>query len=248
MIYIYQRHCITSSNSDHKKRPEWFTKEGAFDSLLGSLTLSNTPYHITCMLDGRKEDHFLGKKNGSLFELVEFQGGTENKSFLTTLDYILNRGHNPEDIIYILEDDYVHRTGWSDILVEGFREMNVDYITLYDHPDKYWSMYQGTRVNLIVTTSTHWRTTPSTTNTFACRYETLKKHEGIHRKHSTNDLGYTQDHAKFTELWTKMGSNLVSPIPGYSTHCEPEFIAPTVNWDEEQMKILEHPSLQVIPV
>ena len=42
-----------------------------------------------------------------------------------------------EDLIFFVEDDYIHCRGAKDILVEAFRDLNAPYATLYDHPDKY---------------------------------------------------------------------------------------------------------------
>ena len=33
---------------------------------------------------------------------------------------------------YFLEDDYLHRPGWCDVLLEGFTVNNASYVTLYD--------------------------------------------------------------------------------------------------------------------
>jgi hypothetical protein len=100
---------------------------------------------------------------------------------LNVLNYVKEQNYDDNDIIYFLEDDYIHRQGWVDILKEGFKYIAADYYTLYDHPDKYWlPMYEDLTSRILPTPTTHWRTTPSTTNTYACTYKTLMKHFDSH--------------------------------------------------------------------
>jgi hypothetical protein len=82
---------------------------------------------------------------------------------------------------------------------------------------------------LIISPSTHWRTTVSTTNTYACKFKTLKKHFEIHVKYCDLVEKWTKDHEKFTHLWS-IGSNLLSSIPGYSTHVEGGMLSPIIDW------------------
>ena len=115
---------------------------------------------------------------------------------------------------------------------EGFEHIGADYYTLYDHPDKYWlPMYEELQSKIIATPSVHWRTTPSTTNTYACRFKTLKQHFDIHVQYCDLVAKWTKDHDKFTHLWS-IGSNIVSCIPGYSTHVEGNMLSPTIKWEE----------------
>ena len=114
-----------------------------------------------------------------------------------------------------------------------FEYIGADYYTLYDHPDKYWlPMYDDLTSKIIATPSTHWRTTPSTTNTYACTYETLMKHFDTHVKYCDLIEKWTKDHDKFTDLWNQ-GSNLISCIPGYSAHVEANMLSPIINWEAE---------------
>ena len=49
-----------------------------------------------------------------------------------------------QTIVYFLEDDYLHRAGWADILLEAFTLDQADYVTLFDHQDKYTApMYEN---------------------------------------------------------------------------------------------------------
>jgi hypothetical protein len=229
MIRIFQRHCNFSSQSAHKPRPDWFNREKIFDSFI--LTLDKradyTAFHDSG--NGSIEEHFLNSKN---VNKVSMLGGNDAQSFLNVLNYVAEQKYDDNDIIYFLEDDYLHKQGWIDILLEGFEYIGADYYTLYDHPDKYYlPMYENLQSKIIATPLVHWRTTPSTTNTYACTFETLKKHFNIHVKSCDLIEKWTKDHDKFTEIWS-IGSNLVSCVPGYSTHVEGNMLSPTINWSQ----------------
>jgi hypothetical protein len=103
-------------------------------------------------------------------------------------------------------------------------------VTLYDHGDKYQEMYKDFMTKVLHTELSHWMPTPSTTNTFAVKMKTLKEDYIIQKKWS---VGYepSADHAKFIEL-NQRGKNLISSIPGYSTHCQKEFLAPCIDWEK----------------
>lgn len=229
MIRIFQRHCNFSTNSHNKPRPEWFDREKIFDSFINTLDkrVEYTAFH-DCG-NGGIEDHFLYNKS---VNKVSIFGGNDAQSFLNLLNYVNDQDYPENDIIYFVEDDYLHKEGWVDILLEGFKYIGADYFTLYDHPDKYYSpMYEDLTSKIIATPSVHWRTTPSTTNTYACIVSTLKKHFNIHIKYCDLVEKWTKDHDKFTHLWNE-GSNLVSCIPGYSTHVESNMLSPTINWSK----------------
>jgi hypothetical protein len=158
---------------------------------------------------------------------VEINQGTEAGAFLALLDYLESLSLHPETPIYLVEDDYVHREGWTDVLLEGLQIPGIDYVTLYDHKDKYTDpMYQNLTSKLLLTQSCHWRTIPSTTQTFAARWKTLQRDLSIHRRYSRNRK-ISADHQKFLTL----GATLISPIPGWSTHAEPPFASPGIDWE-----------------
>jgi hypothetical protein len=229
MIRVFQRHCNFSSNSHNKPRPEWFDREKIFDSLISTLDerVDYTAFHDSG--NGEMTDHFLNNKN---VNKVSMKGGNDAQSFLNLLNYVIEQNYDDEDIIYFLEDDYLHKQGWVDILLEGFEYIGADYYTLYDHPDKYFlSMYEDLQSKIIVTPSIHWRTIPSTTNTYACKFKTLKKHFDIHVQYCDLVEKWTKDSHKFQELWN-IGSNLISCMPGHSAHVENNMLSPVVNWSQ----------------
>ncbi len=116
--------------------------------------------------------------NVKIFEL----GGLGNaNSFKYILDYAIEN-FNDSDYVYFLEDDYLHLNGAKETLLEGLEI--ADYVTLYDHPDKYISFNDdgdnpfiingGEESKVFLTKSSHWKITNSTTMTFASSVKTLK--------------------------------------------------------------------------
>ena len=142
-----------------------------------------------------------------------------------------------DEIIYFIENDYLHKPESQKILEEGF-ELGASFIALYDHPDKYLSPSKGgnphceggaedTRVYL--TKSTHWKITNSTTMTFAAKVSTLKRIEPILRKYTQGS--YPDDFKMFLEL-REHNELLITPIPGYSTHGENAWLSPLTDWSQ----------------
>jgi hypothetical protein len=226
-IKIFVRHCNFSANSAGKPRPKWFTRELCFNNLKETAQGSE----ITIMFDGSpNEKHFL--YNNTSDKIVCKNAGNDGASFLNLLEYVYKLELPEDTILYFLEDDYYHRKGWPEILREAFTYMDVDYVTLYDHPDKYSENYSTLKSSLFVTPNVHWRTTPSTTNTYAMKNSTFRKHYDIHREFCDLSRGHTFDHDKFLKLWRE-GSNLISCIPGYANNCEIGVMSPVINWEKE---------------
>jgi glycosyltransferase involved in cell wall biosynthesis len=176
-----------------------------------------------------KGDHFLYREMGH--KIVQIEAGSEASSFLQLLDYVEKQNFSPETILYFVEDDYIHKNGWVDILMEGLAMPGIDYVTLYDHKDKYFfPMYKNLQSKIYLSASSHWRTVPSTTQTFAMKWKTLKRDLPFHRLFSKGRK-ISDDHKKFS-LLTSLGRTLVSPIPGWSTHAEPEFASPLFDWNQ----------------
>lgn len=228
-IEIFSRQCFFSTISQHKKRFPFFSHELCYKNLIHTVDLSLA--NLTFFYDaarGPLEKHFL--KNEKRFPIVEIKEGNEALSFLRLLDYVTSLDLHPETILYFVEDDYLHRPGWTKVLKEAFSIDGIDYATLYDHRDKYSALYKTSSFKLFTTQSTHWRETPSTTHTFACRLKTLTQDLRFHRRFSLA-REVSDDHKKFSYL-KKRGSLLISSLPGWSTHAEPELSSPCIDWEQ----------------
>lgn len=230
-IEIFVRHCHYSTVSVHKARFPHFNRERCLENLLSTIE-DEEKINLTFFLDTyhpMQEEHFLRKATS--FPIIDFKAGSEAASFLYMLEYVNQRKFSPDTIIYFLEDDYLHRHGWPKILREAFTLPKADYATLFDHKDKYFAAeYTDLKSQIFHTASCHWRTTPSTTNTYAMRFQTLKRDIDHHRCFSYGRT-ITADHQKFCKL-SEEGAVLISSIPGYSTHVEPEFASPCTDWEK----------------
>src|ERR1019366_2172183 len=86
-------------------------------------------------------------------------------TFAMQVDLLANQ--TVADLVYFAEDDYFYLTGAMVELVEFARSgANIDFITPYDHPDRYEdsTREQGSVVRNFG--GRHWRTTSSTCLTF----------------------------------------------------------------------------------
>lgn len=142
-----------------------------------------------------------------------------------------------DEIVYFVENDYLHKQNSPAILKEGF-DLGASFVALYDHPDKYLDPKSGgnpyceggaedTRVYL--TDSCHWKITNSTTMTFASKVSTLKQTKDILKKHTSGT--HPNDFRMFLEL-RENNHLLITPILGYATHGETAWLSPLTDWSK----------------
>lgn len=231
-IQIFLRQCYYSKLQElsNRSRPSWFNKYKAFNNFKNTLDNTIVDYYI--IYDehyGKIENTFLKEEEN--VKIINF--GNECDSFIETMKFVKSKNYSDDTIIYFLEDDYVHRPNWSKILLEGFT-LNADYVTLYDHV---FFLNDDIFYKIFKTESTHWRVVPATTNTFACKYSTLLEDYEIHEEASLNGYeqngcSYSRDNDKFWNLHKNHGKYVISCLPGYSTHCQSNFISPFVDWEK----------------
>jgi hypothetical protein len=211
--YINNQKCLTNAS--------W-----AFQDAEWLIIADNTPPETDAMIEEWKNDNAIVKKVS-----VGHGAGTFNLALNEALTY------DDNEIIYFIENDYLHKPQSQKILEEGFG-LGASFVSLYDHPDKYLESSQGgnpyceggaedTRVYL--TNSCHWKITNSTTMTFASTVSTLKRVESILRKHTSGT--HPNDFQMFLEL-RQQNELLITPIPGYSTHGETAWLTPLTNWSK----------------
>ena len=161
MIGVINRHCVFSDISASKENPSWFDREKIFLNLVKETDRDDIKFYV--FFDGDDlSGHFLNKYKDQ-YKIITKKCGSGAASFTSALDFASTLDC---ESFYFVEDDYIHKKNWVNVLKEGL-SLGADYVTLYDHPDKYdVSMYNQSSM-LLLSPSSHWKITPSTTDTFA---------------------------------------------------------------------------------
>lgn len=204
-------------------------KDETFDTLVGRYDASRS---------GALSDH---EGKVMTIRVERTNAGSSAASFRRVFDHALTQ--DDEQFVLFQEDDYWHLPGARMALLEGLDRAY--YVSLYDHADTYIPASQGGNplvsdyeystfpTSVIRTKSSHWRTVCSTTMTFATQVKTLREDADIWR-HFTQGT-YPEDFRAFMAL-NKKGRSLITPIPSFSTHCEPKWAAPGVDWASHMEK------------
>ena len=168
--------------------------------------------------------------------LVEVDNGSGAGTFRDAYNLAIEE-NDDDQIVYLLEDDFLHKPGSKDLLIEGVLTWPNNYISGYDHPDKYLNRENGgnpyiedggevTRVTK--SKSCHWKITNSTVMTFAAYVSRLRTDKDLLMKHSKGNI--TDSFRFFMELAQTKKVGVLTPIPGFSTHCETAWLTPFGDW------------------
>ena len=214
-----------------KDKPEYINNQNCLNNALR--TFNKVTWWVIADNVGDETKEFINSK----LKTVEYVSiGHGAGTFNLALDIAVNLPDS--EIVYFLENDYLHKPEADKIIESGF-DLGFDYVTAYDHPDKYLNPIEGgnpfcsgraedTRVYL--GEHCHWKLTNSTTMTFAVKAKTLKEDEDVLRKYTSTTHPY--DFQMFMELKQK-GRRLASSIPGFATHGETDYLSPLTEWKNE---------------
>jgi hypothetical protein len=139
-------------------------------------------------------------------------------SFIYSVDILAKEGIENDELIYFVEDDYLHHPNSKSTLENALNL--ADYLTLFDHPDKYSRMYScGETSKVQRVKNQHWKTSVSTTMTFACKYKTIK--DDFFRVFKKSCVNFhPNDHEIFERLQKTYKRKLMVCIPGLSFHTD----------------------------
>ncbi len=214
-----------------KEKPDYVNNKNCFDNALKVFDKANW----LVIADGVNEDTKLYIES-KVDNVNHVNVGHGAGTFNLALDFALTL--DDYEIVYFIENDYLHKKD-SQLILESAFDLAFDYVTLYDHPDKYMNPVEGGNVfclgrseesRVFLGEYCHWKLTNSTTMTFASRVKTLKEDEDVLRKWTTET--HPHDFNIFIEL-KQRGRRLASSIPGYSTHGETPWLTPLTNWKEQ---------------
>lgn len=236
-LNIFYRHVHIKadqrSRDPNKARPPWFSHENCFRNLLKTILRDpqGTRVRLNLMYDGTLDDlnqDFIAKycaKPDVALKIHVFQGGSDRASSLVTLDLARRQELGPDDLVYLLENDYLHQDGWVSRVFEAFDSpMQFSYLSLYDHADKYfYKMYEDLSARLMHTAHQHWRTAPSSCASYLLTRRTLEADYDVLSQG-------IPDYYFFSQLATERQRVLLTPVPGLSTHCMSGYLSPVVDW------------------
>lgn len=217
------------SNPVKEYRPKDFCK------LINFLSIYNNhkqdPYFdisIHVVFDGEKRQYIF-KDFSDVHNLIFTINRGNLNSYLRCINYasLLNSNgiqNEKYDLFYFLEDDYLHKPSWSKVLFDGYelakRDKNT-IITLYDHPDRYTRNDDIDYVmDIILGNNYHWRTSESTTCTYAVTSEDYSQIFDVAKYYNINDREFFRN----IILWHNF--KLITPIPAPSTHLHIPYISP----------------------
>jgi glycosyltransferase involved in cell wall biosynthesis len=238
MIHIFYRHTNNLTIQDY--RPNWFTYENAFLNLLDSFEKDKDQVLLNVLIDGRIEDNFVNKYFNQI-NFIQVEGGDQRSSWKNTniviKEFCDNNTIKDNDIIYILENDYIHVEGWVGKLVSFFEKKSDSYVSLYDHPDKY-SDYTDLKSRVISEAGHHWRTAPSTCGSYVVSKKVFLEDYDISPTIESfcYDMYHTPDHFKWLILNLYKKREIFTPIPSLATHSMSYYLAPNIDW-ESQVKM-----------
>jgi|TARA_R110001606_G_scaffold122911_3_gene256046 hypothetical protein len=216
-----------SDTGYNKVKPDYITNENClanatkeFDDVIWSVIADNVSSDTNDMI----------QKYVTRDCILYTEKGNGAATFNLALDEALT--YEDDETIYFIENDYLHKPGSQKTIQEAF-ELGADFISLYDHPDKYvdgvnpYVEEGGEITKVFLSKSCHWKLTNSTTMTFAAKVGTLKKYESILRKYTSTT--HPDDFKMWVEL-RKQEASLITPLPGYATHGETAWLSPLNNW------------------
>ena len=230
-MQVYYR---LSDASNAKPKPPYVSKQVCLQNFLETFAVHSDGIHVIAdAVTDETYDWLLALLPEGQITRTEFRSGSATFSLATELA----TRWAPQTPIYLVEDDYLHERAAPEVLLEGLT-LGADFVTLYDHPDKYLEPADGgnpecaggaERTRVYLSKSCHWKETNSTTMTFATTAGTLTR---AFRFMEPFLRGRTpRDFQMFLRLRRK-GFRVVSSIPGFATHGESRWLSPLTDWEQ----------------
>jgi hypothetical protein len=235
--FIYRTH----SGENKKGRPPWYSKDRCLASFFEALCVMHEPPASVLLICDSPE---LPAGCDALVKLYDQLSPRVEHSPMIGLPGTHMRAvailqeRSGADHFYLSEDDYLYRSSAFSQLEEAVADLpGADYLTLYDHPDRYRRNDDRLTVSrrpIVVTASAHWRLVESTCMTFGGRIEALSADAEVHRHH-VDKLPNTNDR----RLWRALQSprrlrarrRLYGVVPSQASHQEVGMLAPNVDWE-----------------
>lgn len=131
---------------------------------------------------------------------------------------------NPDELIYICEDDYLHIPSAIPAMKSLFIESKYSgFYAPYDYPDRY-TIDSNKEATILLHKYGHLRTIPSATLTIAALGKTW-----LQFKYELLRAGVFADDSWTWKAFKQVGA--LCPLPGHATHLQEGCITPMINWE-----------------
>jgi hypothetical protein len=242
-MLVYYR---LSDKNRRGKAPSYFTNENCLNNFFKNFHIKDTD-KIFIIADNVSDSTIQWLKSYNV-EIIRTNLGNSG-SFDFSLKHAMLNSHN-SDIVYFVENDYLHRNNSREAMDEAFNILNADYVSLYDSPEKYeyhynlnynnyvdfgQNIFNNFKSKIYYGFKNYWRTSNSFTMTFAMKKD-LIRHDYEIFKYELIDIdqdNYSykkipRDFELFNILSTIKNRKLLTPMPGYSTHGD--LLSPNIDW------------------
>ncbi len=124
----------TSDAGYNKVKPDYVNNANCLKNAIKMFPTNKFNWHIIAdnTSESTNKDILNISQNTSIDHVSVGHGAG---TFNLALDYALTLDDN--DIVYFLENDYIHRKGSYQALIAAMNHLQPSFLSLYDHPDKY---------------------------------------------------------------------------------------------------------------
>jgi hypothetical protein len=229
MMKVILRTCDKVASVHALPRPFGLSKRELIQTCFKSFTHSmghHHPFELHIVADEISEDlaNFFIACKGAAKDIKFYHGKYGNDASLMKM-FEIAETFDDEDIVYFLEDDYLHHYSFGDRMTDVFEKIKQDFfVHPSDYPDQYIRRDLIIPAMIFLTDHCHWRQVSSTTFTFLCRSNMVKKYIS-HMKSSTvnADDGFLSKIFRETPCF--------SPLPGLATHMHMGTMSPLCDWE-----------------
>lgn len=163
-------------------------------------------------------------KNSSIpFEIISVPEHTwEHHQHTVTLVETLKKycEKYPEELHYIVEDDYLHVENALEVLYSTLRDWNA-FAVPYDYPDRYAN---PELCSVMIGLDRHWRTVNSSTMTVLTKGKTWLSVIKL-----LEQAAPTSNDKVFEEIYKQIPC--INPLPGLACHLTDRHPTPLINWN-----------------
>jgi hypothetical protein len=232
-MQIYYR---ISDTGYKKEKPDYINNENCLRNFCN--VFYNFLYDIRIIADNvSPETLTMIKKYIDPANIERVSIGHGAGTFRHAVKRAFEEGQSEQSIVYFVENDYLHTHDAPTVMMDAIYNLGVDFMSCYDHPDKYldpnkggnpYSIGGSETSRVLLGDTSHFRLTRSTTMTFCCKLSTLRKHWPVMESYVAGT--HPNDFQMFDQLVMREKCSLVTPVPGCSTHGESAWMTPLIDW------------------